>query len=105
MGTDIYSDQSEIIAHADTVELLSVDRDTVGHQVFQVRLALKTPLRLKFNNRIERDLPFHVLVRAMLRRISSLFTAYAGGEPDLDYKGLLERAVGVRTVDRRDLLA
>jgi CRISPR/Cas system endoribonuclease Cas6 (RAMP superfamily) len=49
-------------------------------------------LRLKYLNELESGLPFHVLIRAALRRISSLFTAYGDGEPDLDYRGIVRRA-------------
>jgi hypothetical protein len=97
----IYSEDTETIEYADAVEMLSVGRVDTPERSTRVQVTLKTPLRLKFNNRIERDLPFHVLVRAMLRRISSLFTAYAGGEPDLDYKGLLDRAASICTVEKR----
>ncbi len=58
----------------------------------RVKVTLETPLRLKFKNKIRGDLPFHILARAMVRRISTLFICYVGAEPDLDYKGLLERA-------------
>ena len=37
-------------------------------------------------------MPFHVLVRAMLRRVSSLLNCYGNGEPLLDYKSLVKRA-------------
>jgi hypothetical protein len=47
---------------------------------------------LKYENHFEAELPFHVLVRAMLRRISSLEEAYGGGDPPLDYRGLVARA-------------
>lgn len=40
-------------------------------------------------------LPFHVLTRAMLRRISSLCNYHGNGEPPLDYKGLVKRANAV----------
>ena len=60
-------------------------------------LQLQTPLRLKFKNRLNADLPFHVLVRAMLRRISSLCTCYGNGEPDLDYPGLVKDAGSIKT--------
>lgn len=66
---------------------------------FQLRLSMLTPLRLKFENRLKADLPFHVLVRAMLRRISSLFNAYGSGEPDLDYRGMVRRAEDVKILD------
>jgi len=57
-----------------------------------------TPLRLKYQNRLEPELPFHVLIRTGLRRISALFERYDGSEPALDYRGLVHRAMNIRTV-------
>lgn len=61
-------------------------------------LALRchTPLRLKYENHLQHSLPFHLLIRAALRRISSLEAAYGDGEPALDYKGLAARAADVK---------
>lgn len=56
---------------------------------------LLTPLRLKHDNHLQDSLPFHVLIRAALRRISTLGQAYGGGEPALDYSGLSRRATQV----------
>ena len=67
-----------------------------GKDCSRVSLILETPLRLKFKSQIRATLPFHVLVRAMLRRMSSLYNVWDGGEPALDYKGLIERAGKVR---------
>jgi hypothetical protein len=67
-----------------------------------LELTLLTPLRLKYENRLEAALPFHVLIRAALRRISSLCQYYGAGEPALDYRGLVERARRV-SVDRSSL--
>ena len=64
-----------------------------------LKVILETPLRLKFDNRLKADLPFHVLVRAMLRRVSSLMESYGDGEPALDYKGLVKRAMEINTVE------
>ena len=58
-----------------------------------------TPLRLKYENRLKADLPFHVMARAMLRRVSSLFNSYGAGEPNLDYSGLVKRAEEIRIVE------
>jgi len=58
----------------------------------RLEIILETPLRLKFKNRLNADLPFHILVRAMLRRVSSLLENYGHGEPDIDYKGLVKHA-------------
>lgn len=65
---------------------------------FRLKVVLETPLRLKFENRLKADLPFHILVRAMLRRVSSLLNCYGDGEPALDYRGLVKRAKDVRMV-------
>lgn len=62
-------------------------------------LTCETPLRLKHNNRLQTELPFHLVVRAALRRISSLEGAYGNGEPALDYKGLAARATSVRSME------
>jgi hypothetical protein len=59
---------------------------------------LLTPLRVKMGNELHDDLPFHVLVRAGLRRMAALEQAYGDGEPDLDYRGLISRAEQVETV-------
>ncbi len=67
----------------------------------RVKIEFQTPLRIKFGNRLHDGLLFHILVRAMLRRVSSLFLAYGAGEPDLDYKGLVKKAQDVRLVENR----
>jgi hypothetical protein len=69
--------------------------------VSRLRLFLDTPLRLKTNNRLTADLPFQVLARAMLRRISTLTTLYGEGEPELDYRGLSSRSDAVTMVDNQ----
>jgi hypothetical protein len=66
--------------------------------VIRMKVTLATPLRLKRDNRLADRLPFQLLVRAALRRVSELFAAFGGGEPALDYPGLVRGAGSVRTV-------
>lgn len=68
-----------------------------AESVRTIKINLRTPLRLKYDNRLEATLPFHILVRAALRRVSSLCEYYGSGEPDLDYRGLVARACEVQT--------
>ncbi|MDO8948674.1 MAG: CRISPR system precrRNA processing endoribonuclease RAMP protein Cas6 [Desulfocapsaceae bacterium] len=64
----------------------------------KISLTCQTPLRLKRDNQLQNGLPFHILIRAALRRISSLESTYGGnGEPVIDYKGLVARAAAVAT--------
>jgi hypothetical protein len=67
-------------------------------EIKEIMLSCKTPLRLKSGNHLQDGLPFHLLIRAALRRISSLEATYGDGEPLLDYKGLAARAADVHTV-------
>lgn len=67
-------------------------------QVGTLNLRLITPLRLKSDNTFAAELPFHILIRAALRRISSLFEAYGEGEPALDYRGLVTAAKKIESV-------
>ncbi len=57
-----------------------------------MKVKLLSPLRIKLKQSFQQQLPFHVLIRGILRRVSSLFILYDEGEPDLDYKGLVRRA-------------
>ena len=57
-----------------------------------------TPARLKHEGEYAREtVPFHVLVRALLRRLSSLAYFHCGGQWETDYPGWVERALGVET--------
>jgi len=93
----IYTDAGQKLMLSDLAEDLSLSERI--RPIHRIRVRLQTPLRIKYANEIKADLPFHVLVRAMLRRVSSLMNTWGEGEPDLDYKGLIERAAQVRVVE------
>lgn len=69
--------------------------------VSTLTVRLLTPLRVKQANDLQDTLPFHLLIRAALRRISTLENAHGQGEPPLDYPGLVKRASQI-TVARSD---
>lgn len=70
-------------------------KDSSDQPVTNLTVRLLSPLRLKQHNQFQDSLPFHVLVRAALRRISTLENAHGRGEPDLDYADLVKRAAGI----------
>lgn len=79
-------------------ELVLEPRGPSDSEIKEISLEIETPLRIKHENRLHADLPFHILVRAMLRRISVLSKHFGDGEPPLDYRGLVTRAADVHTV-------
>lgn len=64
-------------------------------------LQIKTlsPLRLKYQNHFATSLEFHILLRAALRRISSLYLLATGKKLQLDYNRLVEMAMAVEQVE------
>ncbi len=99
-GTRIFQQGDTRLEQVPAPDQLVLAPPSRGRGVLELRLL--TPLRLKWSNRFQAQLPFHVLVRAMLRRVSSLFQAHGGGEPSLDYRGLVKRAQSVE-VSEEDL--
>ncbi len=95
-GNDLVYDHQENVLHQPaTTRKISLD-PCPDHDISSLQVLLHTPLRLKQRNRLKMDLPFHTLIRTCLRRIAALEEAYGQGEPDLDYRGLVERAGRVK---------
>jgi len=65
-------------------------------QMLMVRL--KTPLKVKQDGQNAPELSFQTLVRMTLRRIADVLKNFGEGEPDVEYKALLEAAGTVRTI-------
>ena len=65
----------------------------------KISLLFETPLRVKDRNSFARDLPFSLLIRTVLRRISSIELFHGDGDPGLPYKELIEVANHVATLE------
>lgn len=98
--TTIFSRDAGKLSKPET-RTLAVEPASADGKVRRMKVTLESPLRLKFENRLNDGLPFHVLTRAMLRRVSTLSAAFGQGEPDLDYKGMVKRAEHVMIVQNR----
>ena len=99
-GQIVYSPKDHKLSDVNALEKLTLSE--TGKALYsnsKLIVVLETPLRIKFENRLKADLPFHVFVRAMLRRASSLLNCYGSGEPALDYKGLVARAKTIKVID------
>jgi hypothetical protein len=101
-GKIIYTDKDQILKMPDLTELTYPEESsTHSDSHLRLTLTLETPLRLKFENRLISELPFHILVRAMLRRASSLLGCYGDQNLSIDYQGLVKEAQDVRIEDNR----
>jgi hypothetical protein len=99
-GREIYSHGDQKLSGNHTFQDIRLEpNEQTNRKANSITIAFNTPLRLKHKNSLSNKLPFHILVRAMLRRSSSLMQAYDNGEPMLDYPGMVHRAQGIRTID------
>ncbi len=95
--SEIYSRETQVLNLPEDLQDISPDNLVAANKpCHRLRVNILTPLRVKFKNRLSGELPFHVLVRAMLRRASSLFSNYDLRNPDLDYRGMVTRAGKVK---------
>ena len=60
-----------------------------------------TPTRMKHKGQYVERPEFHVLVRNVLRRVSSLYYFHCGERWETDYRGIIEAATGVRLAEAR----
>lgn len=61
-------------------------------------ISLLTPMRFRFDGHITDKIEFHVLIRNLLRRISSLSYFHCGEKFQVDFKGLIEKSSAVMLV-------
>ncbi len=64
----------------------------------QIRIQFDTPTRIKFKNRLTKDLTFELLMRNILRRLSLMVEVCTGKSWQLDYRDILAHAKAVKTV-------
>jgi len=61
------------------------------------RLRFLTPTRIRVNGDLQTELSFELLVRNLLRRVSTLAVVHGRKALELDFRGLIERAKSVVT--------
>ena len=61
----------------------------------QIKLEFLTPCRIRFNEKITGKIEFHILIRSLLRRVSSLSIFHCEKELELDFKQLIEDSKSV----------
>ena len=98
----VYSDHDEVLRDSDlAANATALNHDGGKSPANRLAIDFLTPTQLKHEGRFHRRPDFHVLVRALLRRTSSLAYFHCGERWDTGYRGWIERAEMVRTVEAR----
>jgi hypothetical protein len=87
-----------LITHSSS---LGSDSSLITHHS-SLKLSFLTPTRIRMDGAAQLTLPFEVLVRSLLRRISMLCSVHGRSDFQMDFRGLIDRAASVAIV-RSDL--
>ncbi len=93
-----YTDEDALVRAVGAVVTLG-DCAAVPCPAGPVRVEFVTQTRLKHGATFARRPEFQVLLRRLLGRLSSLARFHGGGPLDVDFRGLIEQAAGVRLVE------
>ncbi|NPV80768.1 MAG: CRISPR system precrRNA processing endoribonuclease RAMP protein Cas6 [Firmicutes bacterium] len=92
--THISGDTGRQLAHGDP----TISNSGPHVMAPRVMVVFQTMTRLKFQGGFEDRPEFHILVRSLLRRISSLLYFHHETRLDIDFRGFISRAEGVHLV-------
>lgn len=94
--------ENQILQQADKT-LCFDDAGLLGNQYSLDRISLNflTPLRIRYQNRLCDDPQFHILIRNLLRRLSSLNYFHCNQKLDLPFKEIIEKAELVELIDNQ----
>lgn len=76
-------------------------RSAASSHALHLTVSFETMTRLKFEGSLNDRPEFHVLIRSLLRRISSLLYFHHGTKLDMDFRGFISQAERVRLAVQR----
>jgi len=96
---EIYSDISDKLCNYD-LSFSGKDAYDMNSEISlkQVNLNFITMTRIKHDGFFVRNVEFHMLIRALLRRLSTLYYFHHGEELKADFKSLINKAENVKMV-------
>ncbi|MEM2983033.1 MAG: CRISPR system precrRNA processing endoribonuclease RAMP protein Cas6 [Candidatus Bathyarchaeia archaeon] len=95
----VYEGSSKRILNAD-IKMNWEDLLEASGKRDRIQLDFISPARIKYEGHYVLELEFHILLRSLLRRISTLSYFHCGGALDLNFRWLGERSKAVVTKNR-----
>ncbi|MCK8825372.1 CRISPR system precrRNA processing endoribonuclease RAMP protein Cas6 [Fuchsiella alkaliacetigena] len=96
----VYSQYANLVHNSD-LEINQADIDKLKSSLSkkQLKLRLLTPMLLKYQGDYVKELEFHILMRNLFRRLTSLSLFYGNEELDIDFGAYLKAAEDVKLVE------
>jgi len=101
-GKSVYDSTSKTLSQVNALELPLDAKVSRGRKKTRLTLSFLTPTRIFYSGGLTLDIEFHTIIRNLLRRISllSYFHGNSNAIPAFDFKGTIEKAKAVETVDK-----
>ena len=99
-GESVYDGDTQMVHNlANARSFDDIRRETESLPTNELTLGLITPTRITHEGALTDQLPFHVFWRRLIGRISALAYFHCGESLEMDFKGLIEKAMGVEMTD------
>lgn len=97
-GESLYDSNTQMVNNLNnTLSFDEVRQEADALSTNQLTVHLLTPTRITHKGELTDELPFHVFWRRLIGRISALAYFHCGESLELDFKGLIEKAMTVET--------
>jgi len=95
----IYSNKDKLLKNVDANiywnDIVEIDSSQLSN-LNSISLSFLTPTRIKYKERLVKELQFHTLIRSLLRRISLLSYFHCSEELDINFKEIIEESEKVK---------
>jgi hypothetical protein len=95
----VYDGASDALRNVDmSIGIAQIEATASRLSPQEISVHFLTPARIKHTGEIVSELPFHVLLRTIMRRVSSLYYFHCGQRWETDYRGMIEAARTIETM-------
>lgn len=98
----VYSGDTQLVRNVDLAvygKEITKNYETWGQDILSVDF--QTMTRLKFEGRYKGSVPFHILIRNLLRRLSSLYYFHHGVMPKANFQEMVKKAEKIMTISEQ----
>ncbi len=97
----VYDNQTQTLRNINTKIDISRIVSSLKSSTNHLTLKFITPTRIKYQGTYTSHPHFHIILRALLRRLSSLLYFHCGEELNIDYKEVIEEAKKIETLETK----
>ena len=99
-GAEIYTSKTQMVQNVDNAICFDkIRQEAASLPTHQLTMRFLTPTRITHEGRLTDKLPFHLFWRRLIGRISALSYFHCGESLQMDFKGLIDQAMTVETVN------